>query len=692
MKGISKLVEKVLPKKEFLTSIKKNIRGKALPYFLAGSLALGTMYGCKKEKIEPIPLPNNPPVASISLNPSGGESPLTSTIKVNGTDKDGLDDIKSYILKIEDLGINIERNKPIDTTMVFSKHGRYEAKGIVKDKDGASSEASSYLNVSEKPQVIVSQKVSLKDSVNIFYEVDFENLESVQLDILKNNEKIFSKDISESGYSELFTYETHEQKITIGDYKFIANFKTAENKDTSDTKIIELIDYPIEFKFNNHINFPEDSFRIIRFTEENWYEPNPDQRPVECVSEDFDGGEKTSVEFNSETNELKIQGNPDEFGDYILRGKVRNSEGEITSFEKQGHIYKLARLSGIIENNETREGIQATIVPYEIINQDTIRLFSKTADSEARNLTDNFGNFYFKLNKKEIDLENVLLMARQGIPENYKGWVRVQNIPKEEFENVLMRAVPYAPYEDRKDEFKSFVIETTIMPPPFQNPEFPYFARRFDFDGSILGGLPEYENYTGLKRIRILDEDPYTGGTFTREEQEVFKEKLLDKDNIGGIIGYYEIKENQIVFGNDISHEDYVWNENHEPAVVNPSNGIIVVVPRKDLYATGVAATTLGTHPIHSRGVVYLKSGDYNDSTFPHEMGHLFISANHPESLYGETIMSSPIPGWMDYTRPGPADKKLGSIVYEKSYLIKLSDKLYERPDYIKNILRNDFK
>jgi hypothetical protein len=674
---ISGLVRKV-------GSFGREVSRRAMPYVLAGTIGFGSfMYGCKKDPINPLPKPeNNPPVAIVSADPSQGEAPLTSRIKVSGNDKDGVEDIKNYILKIEDLGINIERTNPIDTTMIFDKKGKYEVKGIVKDKAGEISEKSSWLNVSEKPQAIVSQKVNLKDSVNILYEVNFENLKSIQLDILKNNEKIFSRNISESGYSELFTYETHEQKITIGDYKFIANFKTAENKDTSDTKIIELIDYPIEFKFNNHINFPEDSFRIIRFTENNWYEPNPDQRPVECVSEDFDGGEKTSVEFNSETNELKIQGIEDMFGDYILRGKVKNSNGDITPFEKQGHIYKLARLSGIIESNETHESVKSTIIPYEIIGQDTIRLFSKTADSEARNLTDAFGNFYFKLNKKEIDLENILLMARQGIPEDYKGWVRVQNIPKEEFENVLIRTVPYAPYENRKDEFKEFVGSNDT-----------YDGRlftRFDFDGIVLRGLPGFEDYKGLERIRILDSDPFTGGTFTREEQEVFKEKLLDKENVGGITGHYKIKPEQIVFGNDKSFEDYHLDEEREK--VTSHKGKIIIVPRKDLFATGLANPGK-TGPHVSRGTIYLKAGNYNDSTFPHEMGHLFIfSTGHPEYLYGETIMSSPIPGWMDYTRPGPADKKKSYLIGDETYLIEVEGYNFKQIDYLRNILRDDFK
>ena len=71
-------------------------------------------------------------------------------------------------------------------------------------------------------------------------------------------------------------------------------------------------------------------------------------------------------------------------------------------------------------------------------------------------------------------------------------------------------------------------------------------------------------------------------------------------------------------------------------------------------------------------------------------MGHLFISANHPTSLYGESIMTK---SWITtVNKPGPADKKLGKIVYDETYLVKPEYLTFQRPDYIKNILRDDFK
>ncbi|SHI94901.1 hypothetical protein SAMN05444280_10898 [Tangfeifania diversioriginum] len=507
--------------------------------------------------------------------------------------------------------------------------------------------------------------------------------------MVKDGEKILSENISNSGYSKTFSYSSNE-KITKGNYDFITKFKNKDGKDTSIVSRIKIPNYNPTVNWDNlDMNFEEDSEISINLPIPK--DKNPEDNPVNYIPESF-SSDKADLEFDSEENSLKIKGIEDIFGNYNVNAEFGSGERGIGSVSKEGMIYELAKLSGVIESNESHEGIRSTLIPYEVIGNDTIRLFSKTADEQGRNLTDASGYFNFKLNKRHEELEDVLLMARQGIPEDYKGWVRVQNIPKEKFKNVLVRIVPYAPYEDRKDEFKKYAAETTIMPPPFPNPEFPFLNTRFDFDGSILEGLPGFEDYTGLKRIRILDEDPYTGGTFTREEQEVFKQKLLDKENINGIIGNYEIKPEQIVFGNDETFKDYVWNENHKPARVNTSEGIIVVIPRKDLYATGVTNTGGFEQfsPIISRGTVYLKAGRYGITTFPHEMGHLFISANHPESLYGETMMSSPFPS--EFGGPGSADKKLGSIVYEDSYLVKPEDKLYKRPDYLKNILRDDFK
>ena len=404
--------------------------------FIAGLL----LFGCKKEKDEPFrpePEPNNPPVALISVNPSAGERPLTSTIKVNGSDKDGTDDISTYILKIEALEIYVEKNKAIDTTMIFDKKGKYEVKGIVEDKAGASSEASSWLNVSEEPEpennppvaivsadpsqgeapltskikvsgsdedgiedikkyylevdklglniekanpidtslvfsgsgnynvrgivedskgardsleVLVSvskraepsvnQSVSLKDFVNIDYNVSFENTSEIQLDVIKEGEKILSKNISNSGHSETFDYFS-DNNFTKGFYEFVAKFKTNAGKDTSVVESVEIPNYNPEVDWSGlNIDLDESSSIIVNLP--NPTDKNPEDNPVSYLPGSFrknrPSHESPFLEFNSETNELEIKADHRYRGSYNISAYFGSSEGGFGNVQKQGTI------------------------------------------------------------------------------------------------------------------------------------------------------------------------------------------------------------------------------------------------------------------------------------------------------------------------------------------------------------------
>ncbi len=433
MKGISKLVEKVLPKKEFIGNMKRNIKGRIIPYFLAGSLALGTMYGCKKEKIEPIPLPNNPPttylsvnptsgeaplearikgsisdedgsqdikkkytlringadvikktdsstldttlifstpgkynlegigwdkqgasdtakvvlnvsekpipennppIAIVSADPSQGEAPLTSRIKVSGSDEDGVEDIKKYYLEIGKLGIGVERTNPIDTNLVFSDYGDYNIRGIVEDKKGARDTLEVLLNIlQENPSV--TQSVDLKDYVRINYNLNFEEIGSVDLDVIRDGNKILSKSISEKEYSEIFSYSDN-QDITKGFYEFIANFKTKENKDTSVINSIEIPNYNPEVDWSDlDINFDENSDTTIILP--NPKDKNPEDNPVSYIPGSF-SSDKAYLEFNSENNELNIEGMPNRYGSYDINAEFGSDEGGFGTVQKQGTI------------------------------------------------------------------------------------------------------------------------------------------------------------------------------------------------------------------------------------------------------------------------------------------------------------------------------------------------------------------
>jgi len=54
--------------------------------------------------------------------------------------------------------------------------------------------------------------------------------------------------------------------------------------------------------------------------------------------------------------------------------------------------------------------------------------------------------------------------------------------------------------------------------------------------------------------------------------------------------------------------------------------------------------------------------------------------------------MSSAIPGYMECHKTGSADKKKSYLIGDKSYLVYAEGYNFKQIDYIKNILRNDFK
>ncbi|WP_321376310.1 hypothetical protein [uncultured Draconibacterium sp.] len=656
--------------------------------FLAGLIFLiGLfMHGCGEDSPIPDPEPPTPinyaPVAKISTDNYSGESPLESNITVSGTDKNGSDDIKSYYLKIKDLGVNITESEPIDTLLTLTKSGEYEALGIVQDKSGELDTAKLTLNIIKPAEPVVSQSTQLTNEVNIKYDVNTQNLTSLELEVYKDSQKILSKTISENEHSEVFDYTTN-QDITKGNYEFVAKFKTNSGKDTSVVSTVEIPNYQPQTDWSSlDVNFDEDGETSVNLPTPT--DKNPEDSPVKYIPESFSSN-KAELELK-ENNELSIKGIEDQFGAYTISAQYGSDEGGIKSISASGEIYELLRLKGRIENNETNEGMQATFIPYEVNGETKTRLISKTADEEGLNETDANGNFEIKFDKRKSDLESLVIEARKGTKANSEGWVRLQEIGKENFLNTLVRAVPYAPYADRKEDFKNFVLETS------RNSSDPYIGTIFDFDGSILGGYEEkgFENYTGLKKIRILDKDPFTGTTFTKAKQEEYKQRILDKDDISSITGDYEIQPEQIVFGNDGLGEDYTLHEEFGDGVFNiqASDGVILVIPRESPDWGGFASILSRAIPINHSGAIYINPTDSNERTLTHEFGHLFLSLPHSSAIGAESIMTKYwSPGVIT---PGDADKKLDKIAQEETYLVNVGYP-FDRGDYIRNILKDDF-
>jgi hypothetical protein len=240
----------------------------------------------------------------------------------------------------------------------------------------------------------------------------------------------------------------------------------------------------------------------------------------------------------------------------------------------------------------------------------------------------------------------------------------------------LVRAVPYAPYEDNPGIFRQFMTELAGDQP----------NTRFDFDGEYLSGLPGFENYIGLIGIEILSENPFgaENGTFTPEQQELMKITILDSNDISGIIGNYSISEEQVslVNGSEGHFDFYEYHIDPKGKVVaNP--GWIIMVPYKNMIYTGLAEPRTAGKLVYG-GTIYLQptvSG--NGTVISHEFGHMFIGSGHPVSmLANQSIMVS----GTTLSTTGPADKKAGQLIYEQTYMT-FPPLIYPRVDNLYNIL-----
>lgn len=629
--------------------------------------------------------PNEAPNVNLNVSPSSGRAPLNTRIQASATDPDGLQDITNYgvVVQYNDGRKDTLKQNPLDTLIKFYNSASISA--YVKDKAGLQDKKGP-INVNVQ-RAGFTQTAALENLTNIKYEAVFTELDSAKLEIKKNNNTIISKTIKPAdgqNYSEVFSWQK-DTSITKGDYDFIAAWKTAEGNDTSITSKIAIPNYLPSLSFSGlQTNMNEEDTTNINL-ESNLAnaDTNPEDNPVSMKSvASLDG--KTQV--NIEGKELRIIALGDNTGLYQVQVEYGSQEGGTNQGILQGQIYDLPRIQGRLESNETRLGVQGTVKAYQISGSDTINLATKTSDSQGNNLTDANGNFDFKIKKRSNQLESILLMARQGTPGNYQGWVRAINLPKGDNSNVLMRVVPYGDYAGNPEEFKQFFAELVGRTPP---------NRRFDFDGEWLRGLPGFGNFKGLEKIRILDHGYFVDSlsNFTPSQQNNIKNKILDPNDISGIIGFYNIEPSKIVFGNDSTFTDYIARARTPPDPdegsweIIPRQGVIVVTPKTDMPSVGKAASYSEGLSLVSRGTIYMNGGGSN-AVISHEFGHMFIGSGHPQTLPNQTVMSYST----NLFTTGPADKKAGRIIYEPTYKTLLSGEDYPSLDYINNILRKDFK
>lgn len=666
-----------------------------LPHFLIGILAVSILfnYRCADDASYPR-VANNPPVITSAPITEVNESEFYE-YQVVAVDLDNDTLTYSLLVASEWLSIDSQTGLIIGIAPEIDEDTYFNVGIIVSDR--VDNDTQSYiLKVRYVPEPFLSQTINLVDYVYAEYNANLLDLDSAVLEIYYkelgstnyDTEPIKTREINTSSYTEFFDfYEIHG--VTKGDYRFVIK---APDFNLSDTYEIVVPNYTPKVNLDSILDSEKD-FNEEGSKEVNLPVPidkNPEDNPVAYTSA-ISLDDKTSISLDSESDLLILVGNRDKIGNYQIGLEFGDSEGEEGSATLKGYIYNLSDISGVLEDNEEDVGRQGVIRiyypdPYNSSNYLPLEI-DKINDEEGSIInatlgkiqTASDGRFNFQINKKASELEEIILQARIGAPENYIGYVRTIELSGGDNWDVLVRAVPYALYENNPQIFREFMYELGGSPP----------NTRFDFDGEYLGGInPEFEDYEGLIGIEILSENPFGEeyGTFTAGQQDKIKNKILDKNDISGIIGNYNISEEQIFLGNyghyDLYDRPIVYGKTGNETVI-ACQGWIIVVPYLNMTPSGLEDhSSRGT--LVYRGTIYLRLT--GDTVISHEFGHIFIGSSHPLILVDQSVMSK---GTLLQTT-GPADKKAGKLIYEETYMTFPLAKFPE-VDYLYNILGLEF-
>jgi len=677
----------------------KRLGKRFLLCFQIGILAVSILFNCRCVDDASYPrVVNNPPVITSAPITEVNENEFYE-YQVVAVDVDNDTLTYSLLVASEWLSINSQTGLITGIAPEIDEDTYFNISIVVSDR--IDNDTQSYiLKVRYVPEPFLSQTIILVDYVYAEYNANLSDLDSAVLEIYYKElgstnygtEPIKTREINTSSYTEFFDfYEIHG--ATKGDYRFVIK---APDFNLSDTYEIVIPNYTPEVNLDSILDSEKD-FNEEGSKEVNLPVPtdkNPEDNPVVYTSA-ISLDNKISISLDSESDLLTLAGNRDKTEDYQIGLEFGDSEGEKGSATLKGYIYNLPDISGVLEDNEEDVGTQGVIRvyypdPYNSSNYLPLEI-DKINDEEGSIIntplgkiqTASDGRLNFQINKKASELEQIILQARIGAPENNTGYVRTIELSGDDNQSILIRAVPYAPYEDAPEIFREFMYELGGSPP----------GTRFDFDGEYLGGInPEFENYTGLIGIEILSENPFgtENGTFTEEQQNNIKSKILDLNDISGIIGNYNISEEQIFIVNGSGgHFDFYEYHIDPKGRVVAHQGWIIVVPYLNMIPQGIADPDKAGTLVY-RGTIYLRpllGGTYiYNGTISHEFGHIFIGSGHPVTLSDQTIMS----GTSGLQTTGPADKKAGKLIYEETYMT-FPLAIYPRVDCLYNILGLEF-
>lgn len=270
---------------------------------------------------------NYAPIARMDITPTSGEMPLEVMIKDNSIDENGLEDIVSWELYVNDKSV-LKSNSPLDTKRIFSESGIYNIKEKVTDSEGEYDETTPVkVEVYGKP--FVAQSAFLQNDVEIKSGSILYRTANANLEVKKDGQAFFQQnvsDVAESGndFEKVFTNSPkgkYDFKLTAGELK-------------SETSV-EIPNYKPTAAAVTPVNLLEESETTITL-------PTPTDKNPEDVSQirytkatSLDG--KTRATILPE-NKLKIESFYNNIGAYQIKLEFGSEAGGLEELIITGNV------------------------------------------------------------------------------------------------------------------------------------------------------------------------------------------------------------------------------------------------------------------------------------------------------------------------------------------------------------------
>jgi hypothetical protein len=656
------------------------------------------------------PPENYPPTVYISVDPASGEVPLSCRIQVWGEDPDGIDDIVSYSLEIPLLDVNNSSPAPIDTILTFAEAGDFTVWGTVVDGGDLTDLTSVDVIVSPVPEPSVSQTAELQNFTEISYQATLENLDEADLVVRRDGVTVFQTAITAPDYARLFTYQENSQ-IIKGNYQFTLSWDEPASKekpaskniltrlgkklrsiisprrsrDNSDIINLEIPNYLPE---QNNSGLPtqiDEGHQTILNLEDRLSDKNPEDNPVLLRNaESIDGEIQVNVDgYNITVHSIQdISQNEN----YQVETEFGSQTGGINTSTITGTIFDLLRVHGFLEDTEMHSRNQGIIKVYDwhgqYNNQMTHEFFTLLGEINV----DASGEFNQRLEHRVSNLQDYIFIQGRmvnpstGEPESY---LRRFKFPKGDISNLLIRVVPYEglfPLSQNSitpEDFRRHVGEVSSQAAhdnPIPNPlNRDNLVKKWDFgeDPNALQSFAE---------VIISKANPDTLGFFNQQTAESMRTRILDPNAVGSLFAGKITNPNQVSIV-----EDY------GPMILPDDLGKIIIYPEQNSPYCGKAYFgNADSDSYLDYGRILLKTN--NDGTLflsdglilSHEMGHVSGLHGHAWTLSTPlTVMRASLGGGFP-PDPRIADKKLGRLLYEDTYLqgtgtcIGFNDDIYQ--------------